>query len=145
MPRVDSIIPSYSFSVYLDSTKMSFSKVSNISGSIEIETITNGGFNDSPVVLRKPKKSPDMLVLEKGVFTITNGEDIGISAFKEGTKINSIMITVMRNSKAVRVFGASRGVIVKRQFSNLDAMKSEILLESLQIAHTGITEVAVAN
>ena len=143
MPRKDYIIPSYCFSVQLDSAKISFSKVSNISGSIEIDTITNGGFNDSPVVLRKPKKSPDMLVLEKGVFT--TADDIGFSVFKEGTKINSIMITVMRDGKAVRMFSASHGVIVKRQFSNLDAMESEVLLETLQIAHTGITEVAIVN
>lgn len=141
MSRKDDIIPSYCFAVQMDSTKMNFSKVSNISGNIEVETITNGGNNDMPIVLRKPKRTPDMLVFEKGVYTTP--EDVNFSAFKEGKKINSIIITVKRDGKAVRMFCASHGVIIKRQFSNLDAMQGDILMESLQIAHTGITEVTV--
>ena len=49
-------IPGYSFSVNLDGFNYSFSRVSNLSGAMEIDTIIEGGNNDAPVILRKPKK-----------------------------------------------------------------------------------------
>ena len=137
----NSLIPNYSFTVSLDMFKFGFTKVSNISGSIEIDTIVNGGHNDAPVILRKPKRSPDMLILEKGTYC--NFADMAFSYFKEGRKIDSITINVKRNDDTVRMFFITGGVIVRRQFAPLDAMGKSVFLEKLQIAHTGITEVAL--
>ena len=141
MSASNDLIPSYSFSVQLDNIKMRFTKVSNISGSIEIETVVNGGFNETPVVLRKPRRNPDMLVFEKGIYS--SKEDMGFAALKEGSKINSIIIMMLRNGQTVRTFCAEGGVVIKRQFTNLDAMESAVLMETLQVAHMGITEIPV--
>ncbi len=135
------LIPNFSFKVTFDMLSFSFTKISNISGSVEIDTIINGGHNDSPVILRKPKKNPDMLVLEKG--TRTSLSDMAFSFFKEGRKIDMITITVKRNGKTVRMFSIIGGVIVRREYAPLDAMGNSVFLESLQIAHTGITEIAL--
>ncbi len=138
MASVNDLIPSYSFEVNFDGFSFSFSKVVNLSGSVEIETIIDGGSNNSPVILRKPKRSPDMLILEKGVYTSV--KDMAFAIFSEGTKITSIHISVKRDGKTVRMFFITNGVIVKREYSPLDALESSVLIEKLSIAHTGITE-----
>jgi len=135
------LIPGYSYSVLFDMIKMGFSKVSNISGSAEIDTIVNGGHNDAPVILRKPKRSPDMLVFERGVQTSLT--DTAFAFFKEGRKVDSITINVLRNGKTVRMFFVTGGIIVRREYSPLDAMQGGVFLQALQVAHTGITEIAL--
>ncbi len=131
-------IPGYSFSVNFDGMSYSFSKVSNLGGAIDVDTIQEGGNNDSPVVLRKPKRSPDYLILERALHTTVS--DVAFAFFKEGRRIASITITVKRDGKTVRMFFISNGVIVQREFSPLDSLESAVLLQSLKIAHSGMTE-----
>ena len=132
-------IPSFSFKVTFDGIPFSFTKVNNLGGSIEIDTIVEGGANDSPVILRKPKRSPDMLVLERGLCTSLG--DVGFALFKEGKKVDAISISVLRDGKTVRMFFVTGGVIVKREFSPMDALESGVMVQMLQIAHNGLTEV----
>ena len=134
------LIPNYSFTVRLDMLSFGFKKVSNLTSTIDVETIIDGGTNDAPVIVRKPKKNPDMLILEKGLSTTMKDLEFGL-LFKEGRKIDNISIDVKRDGKTVRMFSVSGGVIVGREFSPLDSMEGDVLLESLKIAHTGITEV----
>ena len=138
MSSANDMIPSYSFEVTLDSISFSFSRVSNISGSIQYDSYVEGGSNDAPVLLRKPKNQPDTLILERGVTNTTMGKLF--SQIKEGCRISEIQISVKKDGKTVRSFCASNGVITARQFSDLDASESSVLLESLQIVHTGLTE-----
>ena len=134
------LIPNYSFTVKLDMLSFGFKKVSNMTSTIDIETIIDGGTNDAPVIVRKPKRNPDMLILEKGLSTSMKDLEFGL-LFKEGRKIDSISIDVKRDGKTVRMFSVTGGVIVGREFSPLDSLDGEVLLESLRIAHTGITEI----
>ena len=135
-------IPGYSFSVNLDGFMYSFGKVTNLSGTQEIETIVNGGTNDAPVILRKPKKNPDFLILERALHSTLT--DMAFSFFTVGRQISAITISVNKDGKTVRMFFATNGVIVQREFSPLDALESSVLLQSLKIAHTGITEMPLA-
>lgn len=137
---VGDLIPNYSFTVKLDLLSFGFKKVSNMTSTIDIETIIDGGNNDSPVIVRKPKKNPDMLILEKGLSSTMKDLEFGL-LFKEGRKVDNISIDVKRDGKTVRMFSVSGGVIVGREFSPLDSLDGEVLLESLKIAHTGITEI----
>ena len=131
-------IPGYSFSVNFDGFSYSFGRVSNLGGTIDIETIQEGGNNDSVVILRKPKKNPDYLILERALHSTLT--DVAFSFFKEGRLISAITITVKKDGKTVRMFFITIGVIVQREFSPLDALESSVLLQSLKIAHSGMTE-----
>ena len=141
MSSAASPIPNYSFSVMFDMFKVGFSKISNISGTAEIETIVNGGHNDAPVILRKPKRNPDMLIFERGLHCSLS--DMALSYFTEGRKVDSITINVKRDGKTVRMFFVTGGIIVRREYAPLDAMGDSVFLEALQIAHTGLTELAL--
>ena len=81
----------------------------------------------------------DMLVFEKGLYTSV--KDMAFSVFKEGRKIDSISINVLRNGKTVRMFFATGGIVVRREYSPLDSINGGVFLEYLQVAHTGITEI----
>ena len=131
-------IPGYSFSVNFDGIPYSFSRVSNLSGSVEVDTIQEGGNNDAPIILRKPKKNPDYLILERALHATL--ADVAFAFFKEGRQISAITITVKNNGKTVRMFFITNGVIVQREFSPLDALESAVMLQSLKIAHAGLTE-----
>ena len=135
------LIPGYSFKVNFDGFNYSFSKVSNLSSSVEIETIVEGGNNSAPVIFRKPKHNPDYLIMERGLHSTV--ADLAFSFFSVGKKIAVITITVLRNGSIVRVFTVTNAVIVQREFSPLDALESTVLLQSLKIAHTGLTELAL--
>ncbi len=135
-------IPGYEFSVNLDGFMYSFSRVTNLSSSAEIETIVEGGNNDSPVILRKSKRSPDYLMLERALHSTFT--DMAFSFFTVGRKIDAITISVQKNGSTVRMFFAAGGVIVEREFSPLDAVESTILVQSLKIAHTGLTEIPLS-
>ena len=139
MPSANDLITSYSFSVTLNGLSFSLSKVDNISSSIDIETIVSGGSNNAPIILRKPKQNPDVLVLERGIYT--SMQDVKLAMFKEGSKISAINISVLRDGEIVRMFFIRNGVVIKREFSSLDSMDSSVMIQSMQIAHTGLTEV----
>lgn len=139
MASASDLIPGYSFKVSFDQISFSFSKVTNLAGSIEIETIVSGGTNDSPVILRKPKRNPDMLILEKGLYTSTR--DVAFAMFTEGRKISVINIDVLRNGSVCRMFYVNNAIIIKREFSPMDALESSVFMQSMQIAHTGLTEI----
>ena len=132
-------IPGYSFTVIFEAFPCSFARVSNLSGSIDIDTIQEGGNNDSPIIVRKPKKNPDFLILERALHSTLS--DVAFAVFKEGRKISSITINVQKDGKTVRIFNIANAVIVAREFSPLDALDSQVMVQSLKIAHTGMTEV----
>ena len=131
-------IPGYSFTVLFEAFPCSFARVSNLSGSIEIDTIQEGG-SETPVIIRKPKKNPDYLILERALHSTLS--DVAFSVFKEGRKISSITINVKKDGKTVRVFNIMNAVIVAREISPLDALESSVMVQSLKIAHMGMTEV----
>lgn len=134
-------LPNFSFEVRIDGVCFGFSKINNIAASVEFDTITDGGSNGAPVMLIKPKRTADMLVFEKGLKSDLG--DLMYSMLTEGKKVGGVLIFVKNNGSIKRIFAISSGIIVKREFSSLDAMGNDVFLESLQIAHTGLTEIAL--
>ena len=137
----NSYLPNFSFEVKINGIGFGFSRVNNISGSIEFDTIISGGQNDAPVMLPKPKKTPDMIVFEKGLKADLN--DLMFSLLTEGKKVTNIMIFVKLDGKIKRIFTINNGIIIRREFAPLDAMGEEVFVEALQIAHTGLIEIAL--
>jgi len=141
MASHDSYLLNYSFEVRIGGSRYGFAKVNNISASVEFDTIVNGGTNDAPVILLKPKKTADMIIFEKGLKSDLS--DTTFSLLTEGKKVVGVMIFVKLNGTIKRIYSISTGVIVKREFSSLDAMGDQVFIEALQIAHTGLTEIAL--
>ena len=132
----NSIVTNNNFIVSLNLLVFSFSKVTNISGNIEMEALEEGGYNDSPRILRKPKTSFDTLVLEKGVQT--SNMEINL---KVGMAVNAGTIMVMHNGSIAKTYAFEYGLITKWETNGLDALRSDVFIRRIEISHTGLIEV----
>ena len=63
MSMQNNLAKSTKFKVILNGMPLGFSKVSNISATMEFETVVEGGVNDRVHYLPKPRQSMDKLVL----------------------------------------------------------------------------------
>lgn len=139
----EKLLPSYNFLVTIGQDVYSFSKVSNLVSQIEYETVPEGGNNDYPLLFPKQKTSPDMLTLEKGVRTRTS--DKSFNSLVEGMQVEMVTILLVKDGRRLeKVFYFKKGLIVKRTFSDLDAQRNELLIETLEIAHSGLEEIPLS-
>ena len=127
------------FDVRFNTVKVSFSKVTNIKGKIEYDAFVEGGNNQYPICLRKPKKQPDTIVFEKGIHTGPAGQLFTL--VREGMKVVNVIILVKQNGKTSRILYFDSGLIVSKEISGVDAMGSSVLVERLEIAHSGLGEI----
>lgn len=126
------------FEVRFDLIKASFSKVTNIGIKIEYDTFIEGGHNDAPLYLQKPKKQPDTIVFEKGVHTGLTSNIFGL--IKEGMRVKNVMIFVRHRGKTDRILYFDSGLVLSKEFGEFNASKNTVLIERMEIAHSGLKE-----
>ncbi|MCH5275803.1 MAG: phage tail protein [Lachnospiraceae bacterium] len=130
------------FLVTIGQEIFSFSKVSNLVAQVEYETVQEGGNNEYPLLFPKQKTSPDTLILEKGVREWTF--DPRFNSLWEGMQVEQVTILLLKYGIILRkAFFFKKGLIVKRSFSDLDALRGELLIETLEIAHSGLVEIPI--
>ena len=146
MPSIyagEKLLPSQNFLVTIGQELYSFSKVSNLVSQVEYETVSEGGNNDYPLLFPKQKTSPDTLTLEKGVRT--RDSDQAFNSLVEGMQVEMVTIMLVNENKQLeKAFYFKKGLITKRSFSNLDATGNELLIETLEIAHSGLVEMPLS-
>ncbi len=139
MAAQDNLAKRTKFKVILNGMPLGFSKVSNISATMEFETVPEGGVNDRVHSLPKPRQSMDKLILEYGIAsgeltrtTLTAGYEL-----KKG-----IVIMVMPESGMVptATYQANWGIVTKWEIDTLDAISSGLLIKKVEISHNGLTE-----
>ena len=137
------VVSGHSFIVGIGRDLFSFSKISNLEAQIEYETVTEGGSNDYPHLFQKGRSHLDTLILERGVAV--RQTDRKFDGLVEGMHLNEVTIMLHENKNLQKAFYFQWGVIVKRRFSDLDALRNELLIASLEIAHSGLIEIPVPN
>ena len=137
------LLPSYNFLVTIGQEIFSFSKVSNLVSQIEYETVQEGGNNDHPLLFPKQKTSSDTLTLEKGVRI--KDADPNFDSLLEGMWVEQVTVMLSQDGSRVdKAFYFEKGLITKRKFSDLDAARGELLIETLEIVHSGLVEIPVS-
>lgn len=140
--RGGTLLSGCNFLVTIGQEIFSFSRVSNLVSQVEYEIVSEGGNNDFPLLFPKQKTQPDTLILEKGVRE--RSFDLAFNSLVEGMKIEQGTIMLVKYGILLeKVFFFNKGMIVKRSFSDLDASKGELLIETLEIAHSGLVEVPI--
>lgn len=138
----DSLLSGCNFMVTIGQEIFSFAKVSNLVAQVEYETVQEGGNNDHPLLFPKQKTKPDTLVLERGVRKWAL--DPTFDSLQEGMEVEQVTILLVKDGiQLSKALFFHKGLIVKRSFSNLDAGKSELLIETLEIAHSGLVEIPI--
>ena len=129
------------FTVSIGPINISFAKVRNISKEIQYDVLKEGGVNDYPHVLQKPYVTPHKLIFERG---ISDGSLLTtLTPLLVGKKLPSFFsgtITV-KNSKgdAVGSYSFADPIITKWSLGELDALNDKILIETLEVVHSGIS------
>lgn len=138
----DSYVSNYSFEVQLGLViKISFSKISNIVSEGEFEVIPDGGNTDRMFFFEKPKRKPDTITFSKGLSMGLNAAVM--SWLVQGLKVNDIMILVKKGDSTQKIFYIEQGILTQIAYSDLDAMRGEIIIKTMQMQHTGIIEIPI--
>lgn len=135
--KAGDLLTNYDFIVYLGENSYGFSKVSNLSAELEYESVGEGGRNLSPLLFVKPKGKQDVLSLERGVRLTPEGVSLTLDT---GTHIEGGIISTLMGGDPALVYTFDEGLVTKVELGNLDAMGRDILIEKMEIAHTGLKQ-----
>ena len=144
----DRVTGNMNFTVFLGSLRLSFSRVSNISREMEYETIQEGGRNDAVYTVSKGKQGQQTLILEKGVSSAGKDalKDAGLypgAAVREPVLIMVMAPAKTGGRKPVRSYSFDEGYVTKWEMGDLDAAGSQIMIEKIEIAHSGLVEASL--
>lgn len=118
-----------------------FSKVSNLSAELEYDSIAEGGRNTSPLLLRKARTKRDVMTLERGVRT--QRTNMNEPRIQTGTLLKAVVIFIRMDQRTYRKYTFDEGVVTKLQLNDLNALGNEILIERMEVAHSGLYEIRV--
>ncbi len=123
----------YNFMVYIGQTRAAFAKVSGFEQTMESETFTEGGSNSRVYTLSKRVSSQSSAVFERGV-AVSRKQDLN---FAGGDYISDgISIYLLDGSgKVQQEYNLEGCVIQKLTLTDLDAQRSEILIERLEVSY----------
>ena len=134
----EELVAANQFRVAIGPVLYSFSKVTNLSDTVEYEPYQEGGINDYPQLLKKPKTQMETLILEKGVRV--GAKDIPMRALTTGVWVEAVVIMVMKHGRVVKSYFFEQGVITKWELGELNALGKDILIKRVVIAHNGLHE-----
>ena len=126
------------FRVAIGPLVYSFSKVTNLSDTSEYEAYQEGGFNDYPVLLKKPKTKMETLILERGVMA--GVKDIPMRALTTGMPVAAVSIMIMQHQRVVKSYFFEQGIITKWEIGEMDALGNAVLIKRVEITHNGLHE-----
>ncbi len=132
-------VPGYRFAVRLGGSygSVCFLRISGVEKRMDYEEIYEGGYNDAPHLAAVPHRSHAPLVFEKGAAP----RDSWAARLRPGMRLGTWLEIVLLNEsgrETGRTFRIQDGIVTRWEIAGFDAMKSEILIERLEIMHEGI-------
>ncbi len=124
----------------------SFSKVSGIGRSIEYETKEEGGRNDFVHIVRKNvQHQNNILRLEKGVGRYNPLVLAADGTIEMGVRIPlpGTIIILNDNYQMSQMYTFDDIVVLKWELGDLDARGSEVLLDRVELMHSGLKMVKI--
>ncbi len=122
------------FKVQIGNQTFSFARIRNISQTIDVETIQEGGNNWLVHNLPKPLATPQRLVLEHGFLADEDNEP----GFTVGSRLYNVTIMVMRHNSVSKTYSFDEGVVTRWELSDFDAMQGQIVYNTIEILHSGL-------
>lgn len=131
----------YNFLVFLGPIELSCAKVSGVESVIDTESIAEGGVNDRVYTLDGNPRTEKTLILERGASLDLTADYVLQPGYRFAT---DIIVFVLDNDHTPRYIYTFSGCYVKKvSFSDLDAARSEILMERLEISYETMLKAAV--
>lgn len=129
----------YNFQVYFDDSKMSFARVSGIEKSIATESFCEGGMNHRSYIKRSASRTEHIMNFERGYIAADSKKGL---CLKEGMQLAKDVCIYVTNeaAKPVKAYYLSGAVIRKIDIGGFDAMRSELLIEKIEIVYELLNE-----
>ncbi len=132
-------VPGFRFAVRLGGNygRVCFLRISGIERRMDYEEIYEGGNNDAPHLAAVPHRSHVPLILERGIAP----QGSWAARLKPGMRLGTWLEVVLLDEggrETGQTFRISDGIVTRWEIAGFDAMKSEILIERLEIMHEGI-------
>ncbi len=135
------LVVGYKFYVFIDVVELAFNKVSAIEKYYDYQTVQQGGANDELFFLRKPLEQPSKLVFEDGGMT-TSVVNMKL-CFNDEPK--EILVLLCSADGTVRdVITIKNAVVSKVSLGSLDAERSELVVNSIEVMHSGFSRAPFA-
>lgn len=124
----------YNFMVFLGPVWMRCARVSGIERVIDTTTVSEGGVNDRVYTLEAPATTERTLILERGVCESLNPAEI---ILMPGYRFTTDLLVLVLDVEQVPhfIYSFSGCYVKKVTYGDLDASKSEILIERVEIAY----------
>ena len=148
------------FVVLAGISAVGFQSVGEIGKTGDFSYIVEGGNNQYPYLMRKPQSTPHRMTFKRGItlrgFSLatvianvaSGGSPLGDlsldplkTMFKKGTIGTVLILDHGRNVKAIYSF-VSQGII-EWSLSELNALRSEPVIETITIAHNGLMSLPI--
>ena len=104
-----------------------------------METVNEGGVNEHPALLYKQKSQAEALVLERGIAV---KPELKSTRLKAGTMVKGGIVLVRNGRMLFKAYSFEEGIITRWEMSALDAMGKDVLIEKLEIRHSGLEEIS---
>ncbi|WP_299458846.1 phage tail protein [uncultured Microscilla sp.] len=121
----------------------SFMEISGLSGSVQTETIVEGGENEKVYKLPKGKDFSN-LVLKRGLVTLTsvlqNWCEEGLTSLDYKFTLKDVTVMLLDNKHSpVKAWKLERAYPVKYEVSGFDAMTGKLMIENIELCYQRIT------
>ena len=131
----------YNFLVVLEETEFPCSRVSGIERIKDTETVSQGGVNDRVYTLAGGSGTERVLILERGA-----GMDISMDhVLQVGYRFSKDVLVYVRDihQKDRYVYTFSGCYVKKVSYSDLDALRSEVVMERMELSYEEMTRTAI--
>ena len=131
----------YNFIVYLGPIEVPFAKVTGVEAVIDTETVSEGGVNDRVYTLDGNPRTEKTLILERGASLDLMADYLLQPGYRFTT---DIIVFVLDQDRMPRYTYTFSGCYVKKvSWSDLDASRSEFIMEKLEISYETMLKVAL--
>lgn len=131
----------FNFSVYFDNTRYSFSRVSGMEEQLETGTIQEGGRNNTEYKPKRKGKAQNTLLLERA-FSVQQTEEMRIQVGQPIQEEVSVYL-LDEAGRPYWVYYFIGCTITKVSLENLDATRSDVLLQKVEITFQNMEEEAI--
>lgn len=140
MISINKLAPGHNFLLLLGPLKLSFSKITGIDNELSIEMIHEGGVNDRVIPLYTPKKTYGKLIFQHGIgdFNLMN-QNFTMASFGHLLQLPGTIVS-FSNNKIHRIYCFTQCAPVKWSISELDATNSSVIIDTIEVIHSGIQE-----
>ncbi len=133
-----SLLLNSNFIVQIGSVSFSFARVRNISESIEVESVREGGDNQNVHSLLRQRSAEQKIIFERGLIAGSDGE--ADEDLRPGAVVTNVQILVMDHGSIKKNYYFDRGLITRWELSGLDAMEGRPIYRTIEITHSGLHE-----